>query len=416
MKRSVYTELETNKRAMTLGRIALIGGAHLLIIGGGYLVTKHGSKADQGKQSLAGAITWSSQSSNAQEPTVDAASNTLFDQRAGDLSGYNAGDGSSTVAANTTSSTSSSGGRYAPRRPSDSGSSAPSGGSSLQSADDSVLQPIGGGNNDLLYPSRPSSRLEDALSATFDYTVQSGDSIYGISRRFNVTQKELIAANPGIKANAIRVGQVLQVPRSSDTSSAPSKETSSPAPTVTPGSGTVYTVKAGDSLSRIASRQGVTVAELRAANGLSSDMIRIGQELIVPKQARTSTTNLPSMQHRGPKVTIEAGDTLDKYAAIYNVSVRELMDLNKIENPRLIRIGQVLLIPEKNSGGPRVRETQPVAPQPRPVQRKEPERTLQSLDTLGGEEAQQGLPGLDALGGDFSEEDLEDQPLIPIEE
>ncbi|EDY80580.1 LysM domain protein [Verrucomicrobiia bacterium DG1235] len=411
MKLSAYKDLESSKRAQTMSRIILIAGAHLVIIGGAFLVTNFGEKNNDDSTSLAGVGTWSNQSSSANEPSVDASSSTLFDPRASDLSGYNSGEAKPVLLASNSTPTSSSGGRYAPRRPTSSGSSNDSASSSTASSslDDELLQPVYRSSNEL-YPARSPSRPDSSLSQTIEYKVQNGDSLWGISKRFKVSVSEITAVNPGIKANAIRVGQTVNIPRTSD--SAPASLVAVKPETVsTPVVGSTYTVKAGDSLSRIASRQGVTVAELKAANGLSNDMIRIGQELVVP--TRTNSAALVSKQHRGPKVTVEAGDTLDKYAAIYGVSIADLMKLNNIDNPRLIRIGQTLLIPEKTS-------SRVVTPQPRQQTVTQPartppvqEQTLQSLDDLAPDDELVPLPTLE---DEFGEEDLDDQPLIQITE
>lgn len=401
---------------MTLGRIALIGGAHLLIIGGGYFVTQFGSELEDGNQSLAGAVTWSSQSGNADQPTVDAASDTLFDSRASNLSGYNAGDGSSSLLA-ANSAPSGRSGRFAPRRPEE--VQQPSEDRTNRQSDDTVLKPVDSnrGNDEMLFPAQSPSRPGESLSGTIEYTVQNGDSVWGISRRFGVDQREILAANPGLKPPSIRVGQKINIPRSSGASAPQGQVSPARSPSPAQASGSVYTIKSGDSLSRIASRQGVTVSELMAANNLSNDVIRIGQELIIPSDKRVA--ELASKQHRGPTVTVEAGDTLDKFAAIYGVSTRELMELNEIANPRLIRIGQVLLIPERN-GGQGLQATQerpaarPQTPQSQPPARTESRPPARSLDALEVEE-EPSRPSLDSLS-DFSEEDLEEQPLIPIQE
>ncbi|MDQ8180581.1 LysM peptidoglycan-binding domain-containing protein [Pelagicoccus sp. SDUM812005] len=420
MKLSAYKTLESSKRAQTLSRIILIAGAHLVIIGGTYLVTNFGDKPAGDSVALAGVGTWSSQSASANQPSVDASSGTLFDSRASDLNGYNAGEGKPVLlASNSNASSSSSSGRYAPRRPSSSSPlnnppSQPSSSSSGSvSRDDDFLEPINRPDDDL-YPVYSSTSQSSPLSQTIEYKVQNGDSLWGISQRFKITVKDITAANPGLTVN-IRAGQVINIPRTSESSSVGYQApTSTPAPKSQPVSGSIYTVKSGDVLSRIASRQGVTVAELKAANGLSNDMIRVGQELVIP--TRTNSAALVSKQHRGPKVTIEAGDTLDKYAAIYGVSVPELMELNNISNPRLIRIGQTLLIPETGQArvsAPAARQPtrqQTTQPQPRATA---PARTLPTLEELPRERSQPTLPTLDDA---FGEEDLEDQPLIQISE
>ncbi len=414
MKLSAYKTLESSKRAQTLSRIILIAGAHLVIIGGTYLVTNFGDKPSSDSVALAGVGTWSSQSPTASEASVDASSSTLFDSRASDLDGYNAGEGEPTLlASNSAPSSSGSEARYAPRRPSPSStlnnSSQPSSSSSV-SRDDGFLEPIGRSDSEL-YPERSGSSSSSSLSQTIEYKVQNGDSLWGISKRFKVAVADITAVNPGIKANAIRVGQTLNIPRSADAASDVfTSSASSSAPQVKPVNGSIYTVKAGDVLSRIASRQGVTVAELKAANGLRNDVIRIGQELVVP--TRKSSAALVSNQHRGPKVTIEAGDTLDKYAAIYGVSVAELMKLNNIKNARLIRIGQVLLIPEK--GQSRIPASEPRLPARTTTQpAADPVEDLPTLEELPRERAQPTLPTLDDA---FGAEDLEEQPLIQIQE
>ncbi|MBD5780727.1 LysM peptidoglycan-binding domain-containing protein [Pelagicoccus sp. NFK12] len=420
MKLSAYKTLESSKRAQTLSRIILIAGAHLVIIGGTYLVTNFGDQPAGDSVALAGVGTWSNQSATASQPSVDASSSTLFDSRASDLSGYNAGEGQSVLlASNDSSSSSSSGARYAPRRPSSSSTlnnppSQPSSNSRV-TRDDDFLTPINRPDDDL-YPVRSSSAPAPGLSQTIEYKVQNGDSLWGISQRFKINVKDITAVNPGLTVN-IRAGQVIKIPRTTESASvgyqAPS---SSSAPESKPVNGTIYTVKSGDVLSRIASRQGVTVAQLKAANGLSNDMIRVGQELVIP--TRSNSAELVSNQHRGPKVTIEAGDTLDKYAAIYGVSVSELMELNNISNPRLIRIGQTLLIPEKGQARIATQET----PQPRRSQTTQPRstppaRSLPTLEELPRErETRTPPPTLPTLDEAFGEEDLEDQPLIQISE
>ncbi len=417
MKLSAYKTLESSKRAQTLSRIILIAGAHLVIIGGTYLVTNFGDKPNGDSVALAGVGTWSSQSPSANQPSVDASSNTLFDSRAGDLDGYNAGEERPILlASNTSPESSSSSARYAPRRPSSSSTlnndvSQPSVSTRSSSGGDDFLEPIGR-PSDELYPDRPSTAQSSGLSQTIEYKVQNGDSLWGISQRFKIKVKDITAVNPGLTVN-IRAGQVIKIPRTTDTASVGyQSSSSSSAPSPKPANGTIYTVKAGDVLSTIASRQGVTVSELKAANGLRNDMIRIGQELVIP--TRTSSEVLVSKQHRGTSVTIEAGDTLDKFAAIYGVSISELMELNNITNPRLIRIGQTLLIPEK--GQARISSPEPSVPTRTRVTQPEtsvPTRTLPTLEELPQERSQPTLPTLDDA---FGEEDLEDQPLIQIKE
>lgn len=108
---------------------------------------------------------------------------------------------------------------------------------------------------------------------TFAYTVQPGDTMFLIARRFGISLQSLIAANPQVSnPNNIVPGQVLCVPNSDQ----------SPGP-CPPGS-TQYTVRPGDTMFLIARRFGITLNSLIRANPQISDPSRIfpGQKLCVP--------------------------------------------------------------------------------------------------------------------------------------
>lgn len=100
---------------------------------------------------------------------------------------------------------------------------------------------------------------------------------------------------------------------------------------IVPGS---YTVSRGDSLSVIAQRFGVSLADLKAANNLRSNTIHIGQELTIPGGAP-----LPTTEH-----TIRRGETLSEIAQMYRVSTASLREANNLRNDRIL-IGQTLKIP-----------------------------------------------------------------------
>ncbi len=95
-----------------------------------------------------------------------------------------------------------------------------------------------------------------------------------------------------------------------------------------------YMVKRGDSLSVIAQRYGVSMSELKSANGLSSNTIRIGQELKIP-----GADSLEAEEH-----TIRRGETLSEIAQRYQISLGSLRQANNITSDRIM-VGQVLKIP-----------------------------------------------------------------------
>ncbi len=96
------------------------------------------------------------------------------------------------------------------------------------------------------------------------YEVRPGDTLLGIAIANDCEMADLVAWNPGINPDRIRVGQELAI----RTGGARASRT------------VMYEVQRGDFLGRIASRHDVTVAEIEAWNpGLDGDMIRVGQEL-----------------------------------------------------------------------------------------------------------------------------------------
>lgn len=117
--------------------------------------------------------------------------------------------------------------------------------------------------------------------------------------------------------------------------------------------GCTYTVQSGDTLFRIAVRNNTTVADLRAANNLSGDLIQPGQVLQIPGCGATQTeaeaTAAPSVVQPpasgGEIYTVKAGDTLFTIAQQYGTTVRAIQQANNLSNPNRLSVGQQLIIP-----------------------------------------------------------------------
>lgn len=110
--------------------------------------------------------------------------------------------------------------------------------------------------------------------------------------------------------------------------------------------GGTYTVRAGDTLTAIAARFGVSPSALARANGIANpNLIYVGQRLVIPGASGSS----PSGQSGQPSAfegyyIVQPGDTLSKIAARYGTTVRILMRLNGLSNPDRIWVGQRLRI------------------------------------------------------------------------
>ena len=109
-----------------------------------------------------------------------------------------------------------------------------------------------------------------------EYVVVQGDSFYSIGKKFGVSANAIAKANPGVDSTRLKIGQKLQIPASVTAPASPGLETPASSATET------YTVKSGDTLSRIARAHGTTVTALKELNGLTLDQIKIGQKLKLP--------------------------------------------------------------------------------------------------------------------------------------
>jgi LysM repeat protein len=112
-----------------------------------------------------------------------------------------------------------------------------------------------------------------------------------------------------------------------------------------------YVVRQGDTLSSVASRNGVSVAQLRSVNGLRGDLIRVGQTLTVPAAGSTGTTLASNTTNSAPQQPVrrelthqvQRGETLWRIANRYRTSVDALRTENGLADD-LLRVGQMLLI------------------------------------------------------------------------
>lgn len=152
------------------------------------------------------------------------------------------------------------------------------------------------------------------------YTVQSGDSLWSISKKFGITVDELKQAN-NLTSNLLSIGQTLYIP---------SKETD-----VTTGE---YVVKSGDTLYAIAQKYGTTVDNLKSINDLTTDSLAIGQILKVPTESNEIDNDT---------YTVKSGDTLYGIANKYNTTVDAIKALNNLTSNTL-SIGQTLKIPSNS--------------------------------------------------------------------
>ncbi|MFN0095249.1 MAG: LysM peptidoglycan-binding domain-containing protein [Dehalococcoidia bacterium] len=156
------------------------------------------------------------------------------------------------------------------------------------------------------------------------HTVAAGETLSGIADTYGVPLTALMDANSIRNGNAITVGQVLVVPGGRPGGAAGARH---------------HVVVAGDSLSAIAGRYGVSIADLMALNGLAdADQIYAGQSLALP--AGSVSSPAAARTH-----TVVAGETLSHVADQYGVSILALEQTNSLRSADHVYVGQVLVIP-----------------------------------------------------------------------
>ena len=141
------------------------------------------------------------------------------------------------------------------------------------------------------------SNVTDSYSNYFEYSVQPGDSLSNIAEMFQAKTESIKDFNKIENSNSIKVGQTIKVPTTSDRMK--------------------YTVKKGDSLSKIASRFNISMEDLLNSNNLKSHVLMAEQKIIIPtakysgmKLAKISTEQLKEVK----KINLVKTDKLEKTA------------------------------------------------------------------------------------------------------
>ena len=162
-------------------------------------------------------------------------------------------------------------------------------------------------------------KIPSALLPESTYIVKKGDSLYSIANKYNTTVDELKRIN-NLTSNILSIGQVLKLP--SDKVSDIEKEEN----TIS------YTVQKGDSLYSIARKYSTTIDKIKDLNNLTTNLLSIGQVLLIPTNTNLETT-----------YTVQKGDSLYSIAKKYDTTVDRLKQLNNLKS-NLLSIGQILIV------------------------------------------------------------------------
>lgn len=227
-----------------------------------------------------------------------------------------------------------------------------------------------------LEPMAPAGPTIDIAESSYQtYTVQKGDSLWQISRKYSVSLNDIYAANGLSKSSILKVGQQIKIPVEGSSETATAVTADAYQPTTLMTSSTRYTVRSGDTLSKIAKKHGTSVREIKAANSKTSDMIRIGEQLVIPGSGTSAaatpapvSTPAPSAISASGTHTVKSGEFPGKIAQKYGMTTQELLTINGISDPRSLQVGQVLKVGSGASSNIATSvETVPVSSAPAPV-------------------------------------------------
>lgn len=154
-----------------------------------------------------------------------------------------------------------------------------------------------------------------------EYTVQKGDTLYGISKQFGISVDDIKKLN-NLTSNTLEAGQVLQI-----------RENQSP---------TTYTVKKGDNLYEISKRFNIPVSELMKINNLANDSLQIGQVLNLMQNDLGGEEEIMVMPIY-ENYTVKKGDDLYSIAQKFGTTVDQIKGDNSLTS-NLLSIGQVLKV------------------------------------------------------------------------
>ena len=156
----------------------------------------------------------------------------------------------------------------------------------------------------------------------FLHTIEKGQSLYSISKMYNVTTSDIIRLNPGCDEK-IYAGQTIKIPKGKDTQKGE----------------TFHTIQAGETLYKLTTMYNVSAKAICEANpGLSAENFRIGQVILIPLEkepTNTVQTSVPQPAIQGPVVArckemhkVKRKETIFSVSREYEISEQELINAN----------------------------------------------------------------------------------------
>jgi len=287
-----------------------------------------------------------------------------------------------------------------------------------------------------LEPLSNGSTVDVAGPAFETYTVKKGDSLWAIAKRYDVSVNELYSANDLNKNSVIKVGQQIQIPVDGASMTVETVSPDSYQPTSLNMSTETYTVRGGDSLSKIAKQFGTSVQAIKATNNKTTDVIRIGEVLTIPvagSSAGSTTTTTTTTTKPAPSISVtntsdgsrthvvQAGEYPATIARKYGMTSSELLAMNGITDPRKLQVGQKLKVSATGSAANVDSRTETVtgpAPTPAPAASQGPVqiRVIEADPLVESDVAQISEAPAEEIDPDSLFENAVEIPVIRMED
>lgn len=178
------------------------------------------------------------------------------------------------------------------------------------------------------------------LTVSNTYTVKKGDTIYDLSNKFKISKDNLTKWNNLNKSN-LSIGQELYLTPNKQIKTASSKSDKKVSKPKYSGE---YKVRSGDTLGHIANNHKISVKDLKNANDLTSNNLKIGKVLKVPSIKTAAKSKKSIDRTTVTKYKVKKGDTLGGIANRHGVTVSKIKQASSLRSNN-IKVGDVLLIP-----------------------------------------------------------------------
>ena len=186
------------------------------------------------------------------------------------------------------------------------------------------------------------------------YEVTNGDTLWSLSKEYNIPLKFILAINDVEDEDTLSIGQIIKIPQDN----------------IQDDNNDLHIVKKGETLWSIAQECNLSIDQIIAANNLTnSELISIGQQIEIPSTKNTTPeTNIitqPFIDKKNNNMnnnisqpenaesivyTVKAGDSLWNISRKYGVSVEVIFDVNNLRDKDSLSLGQKLEIPAIGGG------------------------------------------------------------------